>query len=83
MSFQKNKFTFGMNSSFQNKNIFENKPKRKNIFEEEDDSSSPPPIKKKFTLDDDDDDNFLEKKFGSKINTKKETVKAEVEEKKR
>jgi ATP-dependent RNA helicase DDX42 len=82
MSFQKNKFTFGMNSSFQNKNIFENKPKRKNIFEEEDDSSSPPPIKKKFTLDDDDDDNFLEKKFGSKINTKKETVKAEVEEKK-
>jgi len=83
MSFQKNKFTFGMNSSFQKKNIFENKPKRKNIFEEEDDSSTPPPIKKKFILDDDDEeDNFLEKKFGSKIDTKKETVKAEVEEKK-
>jgi len=86
MSFQKNKFTFGMgSSSFQRKNIFENKledkPKRKNIFDEDDDPA-PPPIKKKFTLDDEEEeDNFLEKKFGSKLNSKKETAKPAVEAK--
>jgi len=63
MSFQKNKFTFGMgSSSFQRKNIFENKledkPKRKNIFDDDDDDSAPPPIKKKFNLDDEEEDNF-------------------------